>query len=81
VHTTGTNVPAAQRKRHAFDAAFLTEDTRTGLDWPADIWAAIEAVRVDVGMTAAQTRMSWGEPRACVEEGGVGRRSQQTKNV
>jgi len=63
VHTTGTNVPDAQRKRHAFESAFLTDDPRTALDWPADVWAAIEASRVEVGMTAAQARMSWGEPR------------------
>ncbi len=58
VHTTGTNVPDAQRKRHAFESAFLTEDPRAGLDWPSDVWAAVEEARVVVGMTAAQARMS-----------------------
>ena len=43
--------------------AFLTEDPRRGLDWSSEIWTAIEDTRVVVGMTAAQARMSWGDPR------------------
>src|SRR5207247_1174639 len=42
VHTTGTNVREAQRQRHAFERAFLTEDPRRGLDWSPEIWTAIE---------------------------------------
>jgi hypothetical protein len=63
VHTTGTNVPEAQRQRHGFERAFLTQDPRTEFDWPQEVWAAIEDTRVVVGMTTAQARMSWGEPR------------------
>lgn len=63
VHTTGTNVPEAQRQRHAFERAFLTQDPRIEFDWPEKVWAAIEDTRVVVGMTTAQARMSWGEPR------------------
>jgi len=63
VHTTGTNVPDAQRQRHGFDRAFLTQDPRTEFDWSGEVWAAIEDSRVLVGMTTAQARMSWGEPR------------------
>ena len=63
VHTTGTNVPAAQRPRHAFERAFFTQDPRLELDWPEEVWAAVESSRVVVGMTTAQARMSWGEPR------------------
>jgi len=63
VYTTGTNVPEAERPRRAFDRAFLTQDPRTTVDWPEPVWAAIEDSRVVVGMTAAQARMSWGEPR------------------
>ena len=63
VHTTGTNVPEAQRQRHGFDRAFLTQDPRTELDWSGEVWTAIEDSRVLVGMTTAQARMSWGEPR------------------
>ena len=63
VHTTGTNVPEAERQRHGFDRAFLTHDPRTEFDWSAEVWTAIEDSRVLVGMTTAQARMSWGEPR------------------
>ena len=63
VHTTGTNVPDAQRQRHGFDRAFLTQDPRTEFDWSGEVWMAIEDSRVLVGMTTAQARMSWGEPR------------------
>ncbi len=63
VQTTGTNVPEALRKQHTFDEAFLTEDPRFEVDWPADVWTAIEDGRVVLGMTAEQARMSWGPPR------------------
>jgi hypothetical protein len=62
VHTTGTNVPKAERGRHAFEHAFLTRDPRAEFDWPDEVWEAIESARVAVGMTTAQARLSWGEP-------------------
>ncbi len=63
VHITGTNVPEALRQQNTFDQAFLTEDPRLEVDWPADVWTAIEDGRVVLGMTAEQARMSWGDPR------------------
>ena len=63
VHITGTNVPEALRTRNTFDQAFLTEDPRLEVDWPADVWTAIEDGRIVLGMTAEQARMSWGHPR------------------
>lgn len=62
VHTSGTNVPVAERRDHAFDSAFLARDPRAEFDGPAEVWALIQDSRVVAGMTAAQARLSWGEP-------------------
>ncbi len=64
VHMSDTNVPESSRAKDRFEDTFLETDPRKLYPWPASVWTAIENKEVFVGMTAAQARLSWGEPKA-----------------
>jgi hypothetical protein len=60
-----STVDAAQDRKDpdsVIEADFLLKDPRSVYDWGSRAWTAIEYGKVFIGMTAAQAKMSWGEP-------------------
>lgn len=63
VTMSGTNSSNPDGSVSYFKDRFFTEDPRKVFSWPANVWSAIEARKVFVGMTQEQVIMSWGKPR------------------
>ena len=64
VNASGTNIGPTLRRYSRFADEFLEQDPRLTKNWPEEIWTAIEAGKVFIGMTSEQARMSWGEPKS-----------------
>ncbi len=64
VRISDTNVPRTQLAgTTGFANTFYTTDPHAAhADWPPRVWSAIANSEVFVGMTAAQARMSHGQP-------------------
>ena len=64
VSVSGTNIGERLRQMDTFSKNFLEQDPRLDKDWPPEIWSKIEDGKVAIGMTAEQSRMSWGDPQS-----------------
>ncbi|MBO0798301.1 MAG: hypothetical protein J2P31_05715 [Blastocatellia bacterium] len=62
LNLSGTNVFKEVRQLNRMEQYFLAEDPRKIYKWPAHVWNLIESSQIITGMTAAQVKMSWGEP-------------------
>ncbi len=63
VHMSDTNVPKRLQAVSRFGNTFFLSDPHKDFAWPPSVWAAVENRQVAAGMTAAQVRLSWGEPK------------------
>ena len=62
LNLSGTNVFKEVRHLYHMEHYFLAEDPRKVYKWSAQTWNMIENSQIINGMTAAQVKLSWGEP-------------------
>lgn len=58
-----TNIPGtAWQQTPPWQENFFTENPRTSLGWPTEVWEQIDAGSVATGMTKKQVELDWGAP-------------------